>query len=79
MPRSAVEFGDDEQRPSASYPPPMSLGASTRGTYEQRTAWATRDMGQGRPLPYSRRSAGSTYRFDDDSSAAPSIPRSDKQ
>lgn len=77
MPRSAVEFGDDDNKPT-SYPSPMSLGASTRGTYEQRTAWATREMGRGAPLPYSRRSAGSVYRFDDDSSSAPSIPRADK-
>lgn len=77
MPRSAVEFDDDDNRPK-SYPAPMSLGSSTRGTYEQRTAWSTREMGRGAPLPYSRRSAGSTYRFDDDSSSAPSIPRSDK-
>jgi len=79
VPRSAVEFGDDDERRPASYAAPMSLGASTRGTYEQRTAWQTREMGRGAPLPYSRRSAGSVYSFDDGSSSAPSIPRSDKQ
>ena len=81
QPRSYSQFGDDDDssivKPvTPDVDSPVSYGSSTRGTYEQRTAWRTRDMGGGRPLPYSKRSAGSTYRFDDDSS--PSMPRSDK-
>jgi hypothetical protein len=78
MPRSAVEFGDDDYKPQ-SYAAPRALGASTRGTYEQRTAWYTKDMSGGAPLPYSKKSAGSVYRFDDDGGSAPTIKTSDKQ
>jgi len=79
QPRSYSQFGDDDSITKPVTPdiePPTSYGSATRGTYEQRTAWRTRDMGQGRPLPYSKRSAGSVYRFDDDST--PNLPRSDK-
>lgn len=80
MPRSYAQFGDDNDSVVTPVSPtvesPVSLGAATRGTYEQRTAWRTKDMSGGRPLPYSKKSAGSVYRFDDDSS--PSMPRSDK-
>jgi len=74
QPRSYAQFGDDDDSIVKPVTPdiesPVSYGSATRGTYEQRTAWRTRDMGGGRPLPYSKRSAGSTYSFDDDSSSA---------
>lgn len=70
---SSAEFGSVD---SSNIDTPVSLGASTAGTYAQKTAWKTREMGRGRPLPYSKRSAGSTYRWDDDNS--PTVPKSDK-
>lgn len=70
---SSSEFGSVDS--SQNLDTPVSLGASTAGTYAQQTAWRTREMGRGRPLPYSKRSAGSTYRFDDDSSST--IPQSE--
>jgi hypothetical protein len=81
QPRSYSQFGDDDDSITKPVTPevesPVSYGSATRGTYEQRTAWRTRDMGRGAPLPYSKRSAGSVYRFDDDSSSA--IPDSYRQ
>ena len=75
MPNSSEQFGGVTPV-TPSVDSPVSLGSSTRDTYSQQTAWKTRDMGKGRPLPYSKRSAGSVYKFDDD--ASPSLPRSDK-
>lgn len=71
---SSSEFGSVNS--SQNLDTPVSLGASTAGTYAQSTAWKTREMGRGRPLPYSKRSAGSTYRWDDDNS--PTVPQADK-
>lgn len=71
---SSSEFGSVDS--SQNLDTPVSLGASTSGTYAQQTAWKTREMGRGRPLPYSKRSAGSTYRWDDDNS--PTVPQADK-
>lgn len=71
---SSAEFGGVDS--SQNLDTPVALGASTAGTYAQQTAWKTREMGRGRPLPYSKRSAGSTYRWDDDNS--PTVPQSDK-
>lgn len=72
---SSSEFGSVDS--SKFLDTPVSLGASTVGTAAQQTAWKTREMGRGgRPLPYSKRSAGSTYRWDDDSS--PTVPQADK-
>ena len=79
QPRSYSQFGDDNSIVKPVTPEvesPVSYGSATRGTYEQRTAWRTRDMGRGGPLPYSKRSSGSVYKFDEDSS--PNLPRSDK-
>ena len=79
QPRSYSQFGDDDSVVKPVTPDiesPVSYGAATRGTYEQRTSWRTRDMSRGAPLPYSKRSAGSVYKFDDD--GGPSLPRSDR-
>lgn len=82
MPRqssSYLQFGSSDDGVAKPVTPevdaPTSYGSSTRDTSSQQTAWKTRDMGKGRPLPYSKRSAGSTYRWDDDSGAAASVPR----
>lgn len=85
QPRSISQFGDDDEdfNPSPyraqklEIDEPVSYGSATRGTYESRTSWRTRDMSRGGPLPYSKRSAGSTYNFDNDAST-PNLPRSDK-
>lgn len=53
----------------------MALGSSTTGSFQQRTAWRTPRGGQS-PLSYSKRTAGTTFKFDDDSS--PTLPRSDR-
>lgn len=71
---SSSEFGGVDS--SQYLDTPVSLGSSTAGTYAAQTAWKTRDMGRGRPMPYSKRSAGSIYKFDDDGS--PSVPQADK-
>jgi hypothetical protein len=75
VPNSSAQFGDATPT-TPDVDAPVSLGSSTRDTYSQQTAWKTRDMGRGRPLPYSKRSAGSVYKFDDDSN--PNLPRSDR-
>lgn len=78
QPRSYSQFGDDDGV-AAPQPldvePPMSLGSSTAGSFQQRTAWRTPRGGQA-PLSYSKRTAGTTFKFDDD--ASPSLPRADK-
>lgn len=75
MPNSSQQFGSVSPV-TPDVDSPVSLGSATRDTYSQQTAWKTREMGRGRPLPYSKRSAGSVYKFDDDSS--PNLPRSDR-
>jgi hypothetical protein len=77
QPRSYSQFGDDDVvRPQTlDVEPPMALGSSTAGSFQQRTAWRTPRGGQ-TPLSYSKRTAGTTFKFDDDSS--PNLPRSDK-
>jgi hypothetical protein len=82
QPRSFSQFGDDDDGFVDSYrakpldvDSPMSLGSSTTGSFQQRTAWRTPRGGQ-MPLSYSRRTSGTTFKFDDD--ASPSMPRSDK-
>lgn len=74
MPNSSSQFGGVDS--SQYLDTPVSLGSSTTGTYAAQTAWKTREMGRGRPMPYSKRSAGSVYKFDDDGS--PSVPQADK-
>jgi len=71
---SSSEFGGVDS--SQYLDTPVSLGSSTAGTYAAQTAWKTREMGRGRPMPYSKRSAGSIYKFDDDGS--PSVPQAEK-
>jgi phage portal protein BeeE len=47
---------------------PLSSSANTLGTGNAQTAWRTKDLGGGRPLPWSSKTGGSTYKFDDGAS-----------
>lgn len=78
QPRSYSQFGENDggvKPQSFDIEAPLSLGSSTTGSFQQRTAWRTPRGGQ-MPLSYSKRTAGTTFKFDDDSS--PTLPRSDK-
>jgi hypothetical protein len=55
---------------------PLSLSSSTLGSANQATAWRNQGLGGGRPMSLSRRTAGTTYKFDDDTKTA--LPQSDK-
>jgi len=72
MPLSSSQFGGGDT-PSPSIP--MALSASTTGSIAQQTAWRTprRDSA---PLSYSKRNAGTTYKWDDDK--LPQMPGSDR-
>jgi hypothetical protein len=72
MPLSNSQFGSD----APSVETPMALGASTSGTFSQRTAWRN-PRGGSTPVPYSKKTAGTTFNWDDSSSTNP-LPRSDK-
>lgn len=69
MPNSASQFGDVQT--------PMALGSSTTGTFAQNTAWRTSRGAGSPPSPYSKRTMGTTMKWDDDNSG-PSIPKADK-
>jgi hypothetical protein len=56
---------------------PLSLGKSTFGSAAQATAWKTKNLGEGNPLSLSSKTMGTTFNWDDTSSA-PSVPQSDK-
>ena len=60
----------------ASIAPPMSYSSSTSSSAAQATAWSTRSIGGGKPLAWSKKTGGTTFKFDDDS--GPSLPKSDK-
>ena len=63
---------------SDSTPPPLSLSATTTGSAAQATAWRNSSLGgNNRPLSLSKKTMGTTYKFDD-SSSSPSLPASDK-
>ena len=61
----------------ANVPLPLSLSSSTFGSTAQATSWVNRSLGDGRPMALSKKTLGTTYRFDDDSSST-SIPKADK-
>lgn len=78
QPRSTLQFGDDNDGFVNSYKAepldvdsPMSLGSSTTGSFQQRTSWRTPRGPRQTPLSYSKRTAGTTFNFDNDSSPAP--------
>jgi hypothetical protein len=69
---SNTSFQDYGVKDTAAYQgpdAPLSASSSTLGTGAASTAWRTRSLGSGRPLPLSSRTSGSTYKFDDASSA----------
>jgi hypothetical protein len=69
MPISSSQIGGGDT------PTPMALGSSTTGSFAQQTAWRTPRGGT--PLAYSKKTAGTTFKWDDDSSSNP-LPKSDK-
>jgi hypothetical protein len=73
MPLSSSQFGGGDT-PSPDVP--MALGASTSGSVAQQTAWRT-PRGRGSlPLSYSKKTSGTTYKFDD--TTMPQMPGSDR-
>jgi hypothetical protein len=70
MPLSSSQFSGDDT------PTPMSLGSSTTGSFAQQTAWRTPRKGS-TPLAYSKKTAGTTFKWDDDSQGS-QLPKSDK-
>lgn len=69
MPLSSSQFSGGDT------PTPMALGSSTTGSFAQQTAWRTPRSGV--PLAYSKKTAGTTFKWDDDSQGA-QLPKSDK-
>jgi len=74
MPLSSSQFGGGDTNTS-SVDIPMSLGAATTGSVAQQTAWRTPRRGS-IPLAYTKRSAGTTFSWDEDK--MPQMPSSDK-
>lgn len=72
MPLSSSQFGGGD---TPSVDVPMALSASTTGSVAQATAWRTPRRGSA-PLSYSKRSAGTTFSWDDNK--LPQMPTSDK-
>lgn len=48
---------------------PLALGQATAGTVARTTAWSVRDASKGAPLSYSKRTRGTTFSWDDDTTA----------
>jgi hypothetical protein len=69
---SSSQFGDTT--PNVDIP--LSLSSSTAGSAAGATAWRNRGLAGGRPMAYSKRTAGTTYKFDDDTKTT--LPSSDK-
>lgn len=55
---------------------PLSLSANTTGSAANATAWRNQNLGGGRPMSLSKRTSGTTYKFDDDTKTT--LPSSDK-
>ena len=55
---------------------PLSFSSATSGSAQQATAWSTKNLGGGRPLAWSRKTGGTTFKWDD--ATGPSLPSSDK-
>jgi hypothetical protein len=81
MPLSNSQFGGSDSYSSMAMTPsvdtPLSLGKSTFGSAAQATAWKTKSLGGGNPLSLSNKTMGTTFNWDD-SSSAPSVPQSDR-
>ena len=48
---------------------PLALGQGTAGTFAQQTAWRTPRAGASVPLSYSKKTKGTTFSWDDDTTA----------
>ena len=75
MPISSSQFGSEQDAvstPSA----PLSYSSSTSGSAQQATAWSTKSLGNGRPLSWSKKTGGTTFKWDD--ASTPTMPASDK-
>ena len=55
---------------------PLSFSSSTAGSAAQATAWKNRSLGGGKPLSLSKKTMGTTFNWDDASSASPTVPAS---
>lgn len=81
MPLSNSQFGGSSSYSSMAQTPdveaPLSLSKSTFGSAASATAWQNRSLGGGKPISLSRKTIGTTFNWDDTSSA-PSVPQSDK-
>ena len=76
MPISSSQFGGvDAVTPDVT--PPLSLSASTFGSAAQATSWINRNLGGDKPMSLSKKTMGTTYKFDD-SGSSPTIPSSDR-
>jgi hypothetical protein len=75
MPLSSTQFGGEDSQPEIETP--LALGKNTAGSAANATAWRNKNLGRGRPMAYSSKTAGSTYNFDDSSSSTSPIPKSD--
>ena len=69
---SSSQFGDT----TSNIETPLALSSSTAGSAAGATAWRTKGLGGTRPMALSKRTFGTTYKFDDDTST--SLPKSDK-
>ena len=76
MSLSNSQFGSSlaPQTPDAT--PPLSLSASTTGSAAQATAWKNRSLGGDRPLSLSKKTAGTTFNWDDTSTNTSVTPNS---
>ena len=76
MSLSNSQFGSSlaPQTPDAT--PPLSFSASTAGSAAQATAWRNRSLGGDKPLSLSKKTAGTTFNWDDASSVSPTVPAS---
>lgn len=77
MALSSSQFGDDDALKQRYIDTPLSLSRSTNTSTGVATAWRNKDLGHGKPLAYNAKTAGSSYKFDDDG-AKTELPSSDK-
>jgi hypothetical protein len=78
MPLSSSQFGDeDSSNPTPEIETPLALGKNTAGSAANATAWRNKSLGRGRPMAYSKRTAGTTYNFDENDGGSSPIPKSD--
>ena len=81
MSLSNAQFGGSSSYSSMAEMPdvemPLSLGKQTFGSTASATAWKNRSLGGGKPLSLSKKTTGTTFNWDD-SSSAPSVPQSDR-